>query len=110
MALIPWNTRSLEALKAFLGRDPANDRRLLVLAAMVADRIAKAAPDAPEYAEDEAMVRAISFLLEVGSGATSRSSIGEETLTLAPPSAWWTRSGAASVLAPYIVRRAGKVE
>lgn len=115
MALVPWpdpgtdRDSALISLKALLGRDPSNGARLSLMASVVSARIQKTAPGAPADLKDESLVRGVAFLLDIGSGAHTRQSIGEETLTLSAPAFWFVRSGAASILKCYTIRRAGKV-
>lgn len=115
MALVPWpktaeaQNNAITELKDLLGRDPNNDSRLKLVACSVSDRIQKAASEAPEALKTEALVRAVGFILDVGSGAETRQTIGDESITFASPANYFRRSGAEACLTDYIVRRAGKV-
>ena len=119
MSLTPWPTTpaaksaALERLRTLLGRDveaiPGGDERLDLMASSVAAKIVSAAPGAPEAIRDEALVRGVAYGLDAGSGAEVSRRLGDESLTLAHPGNWYSRSGAGSVLSPWTVRRAGAI-
>ncbi|MDE2772361.1 MAG: hypothetical protein OXI46_01445 [Gemmatimonadota bacterium] len=117
MALSPWPTTPAAAdtavarLKELLGltESVGGDARLKQIAAAVSARIELYAPGAPDALRDEAVVRGVAYLLDVGSGAETRRRIGDESLTLSSPAAWFHRSGAYSVLSQYRDIRAGVV-
>ena len=87
MALSPWPERSnmpvawpaaIRQLAASLKQsvpatgslaDDATSIRLDQLASWISARVEKEAPSAPQEARDEAIVRAVGYLLQAGSGA-----------------------------------------
>ena len=126
MALSPWPERStmpvawpaaVRQLAASLNQsvpaigslaDDPPSIRLDQLASMVSARAEKEAPEAPQEARDEAIVRAVGYLLQAGTGAI-RSKRVEALETEYTPSnvRWWYHCGASSVLAPWYAPRGG---
>ena len=126
MALSPWPERStmpvawpaaVRQLAASLNQsvpatgslaDDATSIRLDQLASMVSARAEKEAPGAPQEARDEAIVRAVGYLLQAGTGAIRSKRVeGLETEYTPSNIRWWYNCGASSVLAPWYAPRGG---
>lgn len=114
--LVPWpktpaaQATAIATLKTLLVRPPQfSDERLNRVACTVSDKIQTKAPNAPDFLKEEALLRGIGFWMDVGSGAESRRTVGEEATTYASPANWWIRSGAASCVKAYTVRRVGVI-
>ena len=126
MALSPWPERSttpvawpaaIRQLAASLNQsvpatgslaDDPTSIRLDQLASMVSARAEKEAPGAPQEARDEAVVRAVGYLLQAGSGAIRSKKVeGLETEYTPSNVRWWYNCGASSVLAPWYAPRGG---
>ena len=126
MALSPWPERStmpvawpaaVRQLAASLNQsvpatgslvDDATSIRLDQLASMVSARAEKEAPGAPQEARDEAIVRAVGYLLQAGTGAIRSKRVeGLETEYTPSNVRWWYNCGASSVLAPWYAPRGG---
>ena len=126
MALTPWPDRSsspvawpaaIRQLAASLKQsvpatgslaDDSMSIRLDQLASMVSARAEKEAPGAPQEARDEAIVRAVGYLLQAGTGAIRSKRVeGLETEYTPSNVRWWYNCGASSVLAPWYAPRGG---
>ena len=126
MALSPWPDRStmpvawpaaIRQLAASLKQsvpetgsltDDPPSIRLDQLASMVSARAEKEAPGAPQEARDEAIVRAVGYLLQAGTGAIRVKRVeGLETEYTPSNVRWWYNCGAFSVLAPWYAPRGG---
>ena len=78
-------------------------------------RVEQYAPDAPESIKNEAIIRLCGYAFESttygGFGAIREMRTGDSThAPVTTHAAMFTRSGAAGLLSPYRVRRAGKIE
>ena len=90
-----------------LADDPTSIR-LDQLASMVSARAEKEAPGAPQEARDEAIVRAVGYLLQAGTGAIRSKRVeGLETEYTPSNVRWWYNCGASSVLSPWYAPRGG---
>ena len=126
MALSPWPERStmpvawpaaVRQLAASLNQsvpetgsltDDSTSIRLDQLASMVSARAEKEAPGAPQSARDEAIVRAVGYLLQAGSGAIRSKSVEAlETEYASSNLRWWYNCGASSILSPWYAPRGG---
>ncbi len=112
MALSPWPTEAAKLATALdaLGAQgiAGEEKRLTQIASMVSARVEKEAPEAPESAKDEAVVRGVGYLLEAGSGAIRMKEVDVLKTEHAPShSRWWYNSGAASILSPWYAPRGG---
>ena len=126
MALSPWPDRSsspvawpaaVRQLAASLNQsvpatgsltDDPPSIRLDQLASMVSARVEKEAPGAPQEARDEAIVRAVGYLLQAGSGAIRSKSVDVLEVEYTPSNIrWFYNCGASSILAPWYAPRGG---
>ena len=126
MALSPWPERStmpvawpaaVRQLAASLNQsvpetgsltDDSTSIRLDQLASMVSARAEKEAPGAPQSARDEAIVRAVGYLLQAGSGAIRSKSVDVLEVEYTPSNVrWWYNCGASSILSPWYAPRGG---
>ena len=126
MALSPWPERAtspvawpaaIRQLAASLNQsvpatgslaDDATSIRLDQLASMVSARAEKEAPGAPQEARDEAIVRAVGYLLQAGTGAIRSKRVDVLEVEYTPSNVrWWYNCGASSVLAPWYAPRGG---
>ena len=125
MALSPWPERStmpvawpaaIRQLAASLKQsvpetgsltDDPPSIRLDQLAGWISARVEKEAPGAPQSARDEAIVRAVGYLLQAGSGAIRSKSVDVLEVEYTSNLRWWYNCGASSVLAPWYAPRGG---
>ncbi len=125
MALSPWPERStmpvawpaaIRQLAASLKQsvpetgsltDDPPSIRLDQLAGWISARVEKEAPGASQSARDEAIVRAVGYLLQAGSGAIRSKSVDVLEVEYTSNLRWWYNCGASSVLAPWYAPRGG---
>ena len=129
MALTPWPAptatatlnAAVSALRAALDENPnpsdpyvvdALDTELRRMGSSVAARVMQYSPGAPQAVRDEALIRAVAWLRD-SRGATRVTGLPMGlTFDQAPTNsgAWFTHSGARSMLSPWRRRRAGLVQ
>ncbi len=100
-------TITAEALEVQIGRDLETATRLLEFAKQ---RVEKTAPLAPDPVANEAVIRYAGYMAESDYGAIRREEIGpmsNEYITNHANA--WRNSGAAGILAPWAIKRAGAV-
>ena len=113
-ALSPWPTEAValaaatDALAAALGEnDEATVRRLGSTAAALVERYA---PAAPQSIRNEATIRCSGWLGAQPSAAIRDEKVGELAISYNPASMSALRhSGAAAILSPWKIRRAGRI-
>ena len=119
MSLSPWpdagteRDAAIEFLrKSVAGRTDASDDAANHLGQTASARVERYAPGAPQAVRDEAVIRLAGYLAGADyGGILSETTVGSATLTHAPNHAdAFRRSGAAGLLAPWRVRRAGVIE
>lgn len=103
-------TITVDELIAAIG-NPPNAARGASLLAVATERVMRYAPDAPGPMQDEAVIRFAGYLhgSDYG-GIVSETSVGSATVTYAQNHAdAFRRSGAAGLLSPWRIRRAGPI-
>ena len=124
MALSPWPTTPMALqtataeLRTALGLGTNSTSPIVYdevdvgvqrLGAAVAARIEEYAPDAPQVAKDEGVVRGAAWLKDT-LGAVSSHTVGPLSVERpANTAAWFLHSGAASLLTRWKTRRAGVI-
>ncbi len=94
-------------LAAAIGTDEARAGHLL---AAVWPRVRQYAPDAPTEVQREAVLRYAGWLIEAPSAGVRSESTGDISTTFSPSMlSGFRASGAAALLAPWRVRRAGAI-
>ena len=122
MALSPWPTTpaalatATTRLRALLLGGPGvtdeslTDERVQSLGAMAAARVEKEAPGAPQVVKDEATLRYSGYLFQADPGTVQSEKMGEgEVQYVVNHASAWRNCGAAGLLAPWRVMRAGLV-
>ena len=99
-----------EAVGEQAGTGDALERNLQRTASAVSSRIEQYAPGAPQAAKDEALVRAVAWLLDT-QGAERVDGVPGISMAPAPAQSgpWFRSSGAMSLLSAFKVRRAGVI-
>ena len=115
MALSPWPTSpaalatATATLKAAIGEDLDN-ARVQQLGSMASSRIEREAPRAPQAVKDEAVIRYAGYMVDGAFGAVESESIGDGSVTYQRNNAGAFRlCGASGLLAPWKIRRAGRI-
>ena len=113
--LVPWPidptlaTNAAECVNEFVGAHINRDV-VLVAARAAADMVQDHAPAAKQYVKDNALLRVVAFLVEHPSAGIRSESTGDVRTSYSTSEYSPLRhSGAMALLAPYRVRRAGKV-
>ena len=113
--LVPWPTdpthagNALECVHLFVGQHIDMDV-LLMTARAAAEMIEDHAPSAKQFVKDNALMRLVAFLVEHPSAGIRSESTGDiRTAYSTNEYSPLRHSGAMALLAPYRVRRAGKV-
>lgn len=123
MALVPFPadsatvalataTTALRAALKLQSADPP-DTVLRRTARTVSARIERYAQDAPQDVKDEALIRAVGWLLQSGkTGEVVAEGVGDKSQSYDPRVAqgWFRHSSAMSLLSPWRVRNAGLVQ
>ena len=117
MALSPWPTTpaalatATTRLKAAISApDSISDERIGGIGAAASAMIERYAPGAPVALRDEALIRAAGYLLDAGTGAVAKESVGPLSLDRVTNHAPAFRNcGAAALLSRWRVRRAGAI-
>ena len=115
-ALSPWPTSpaalatATATLKAAIANDGETDAVVQRVGAVAAARVEREAPSAPQPIKSEAVIRFAGYLYSADFGAYRDETIGPlakaYTVNHAPA---WRNCGAAGLLAPWKVRRAGVI-
>ena len=115
--LSPWPTtgdakaRAVARLRAAVaGRAAESDDEACALGEMAAARVEKEAPGAPQSVKDEAVLRASGYAAQMDFGTIRREEMGPRAVEyVTNHSNAWRHSGAAALLSPWRVRRAGAI-
>ena len=112
---MPWPTdpthagNAIECVHLFVGQHIDVDI-VLTTARAAAEMVQAYAPGAPQFIKDNALLRTTAFLVEHPSAGIRSESTGDIRTTYSTNEYSPLRhSGAMSLLAPYRVRRAGKI-
>ena len=118
-ALSPWpattatvsHAAAVARLKAAVqGRAGDSGEEAAALGSMAAARVERYAPGAPQAVRDEAVIRFAGYLAQADFGTLRQETIGPQTNEFVANHAnAWRNSGAAMLLAPWRVRRAGAI-
>ena len=96
-----------EALHAAIGGELEHAERLLAFAK---ERVEKTAPTAPDPVCNEAVIRYAGYMLQSDFGGIRREEIGPKSTEYVTNHAnAWRNSGAAGILAPWAIKRAGAI-
>lgn len=113
-ALSPWPTTpaATAAAVACLGAEiGATDERVGQLGATAAALVERHAPAAPQPIKNEAVIRCAGWLCQQPAGSVRSERVGDLSTGYSPAMLSALRhSGAAALLAPWRVRRAGSIE
>ena len=117
--LTPWpvkwtpmqRARAIARLReAIQGRAADSDEAACALGELAAARVALEAPGAPQAIRDEAVIRYAGYMAGSDYGAVRAETIGPVSRTYAMNhAAAFRNSGAAGLLSPWKVRRAGAI-
>ena len=100
-------TITKETLQAHIGRDLETAERLLAFAK---ERVEKTAPTAPDPVCNEAVIRFAGYLAQSDFGAIRKEDLGPKSVEYVTNHAnAWRNSGAAGILAPWAIKRAGAI-
>ena len=115
-ALSPWPTSpaaltaATAVLKTAIANDAETDATVQRVGAVAAERVERYAAGAPQATKNEAVIRFAGYLYSADFGAYRDETIGPlnkaYTVNHAPA---WRNCGAAGLLAPWRVRRAGAI-
>ena len=118
-ALSPWpatttptqRAAAIARLKAAVaGRAATSDEAACALGELAAARVEKEAPGAPQAVKDEAVIRLSGYWAQADYGTVRKEDIGPMSREHVTNHAnAWRNCGAAGLLAPWRVRRAGVV-
>ena len=118
-ALSPWpvtgtpmqRDRAIARLReAVQGRTVDSDEAACALGELAAARVELEAPDAPQAVRDEAVIRYAGYMAGSDYGSIRDETIGPQSITYAMNhAAAFRNSGAAGLLAPWKIRRAGAI-
>ena len=117
--LSPWpgttlpmqRERAIARLReAIQGRAADSDDAACALGALAAARVELEAPDAPQAVRDEAVIRYAGYMAGSDYGGVVDETIGPQSITYAMNhAAAYRNCGAAGLLAPWKIRRAGAI-
>ena len=117
--LSPWSgttlpmqrERAIARLReAIQGRAADSDEAACALGELAAARVELEAPDAPQAVRDEAVIRYAGYMAGSDYGSIRDETIGPQSITYAMNhAAAFRNSGAAGLLAPWKIRRAGAI-
>ena len=112
--LSPWPSTgaTVEAAVARLRVETgiATDERAIALGQTASSRVELEAPGAPQLVRDEATIRLAGYFAQSDFGAVRQEAIGPKSVEYAMNHAnAWRNSGAAGLLAPWVVERAGVI-
>ena len=115
MALSPWPAspvalaNATATLKAVVGPG-LEDSRVQALGAVAAALVERYAATAPQSVKDEAVIRAAGYLAQSDFGGIASETVGPRSVTwTVNHAALFRNSGAAALLSPWRVRRAGAI-
>ena len=120
-ALSPWpattaavaHAAAIARLRLYLGlRDSERcpDESVSAVGATASARVERYAPGAPQSARDEATIRFAGYLVQSNFGTIRQETLGPHTKEYVTAHAnAWRNCGAAMVLSPWRVRRAGAI-
>ena len=114
---VPWpltdpeRALSITALKAELSSvNPLTDDQVDRLARMASDKIQGYAPDAPDASKEISLLRYISYMVSMTSGAITKLTVGSTNMEFRhSTSNAWINSGAAAVVVAYRKHTAGLI-
>lgn len=114
--LSPWPTTpaataaAVACLRAAIANEGEADEVIERIGAVAAERVERYAPGAPQPIRDEATIRFAGYLYGSDFGGIRKETIGpQEVEYIANHANAWRNSGAAALLAPWRVRRAGVI-
>ena len=114
--LSPWPTSpvalaaAVACLKDAIANDDESDTVIERIGAVAAARVEREAPGAPQPIRSEASIRYAGYLYSADFGALRKESIGpSEVEYIANHANAWRNCGAAGLLSPWRVRRAGVI-
>lgn len=116
-ALSPWPSTpaalaaAIARLKAAVGgRTLDSDDAAAALGELASARVELEAPDAPQAARDESLLRFAGYLSQSDFGGITEETIGPRSVTyMTDHNAAWRRSGAQAILAPWKPLRGGRI-
>lgn len=116
-ALSPWPVSPVALANviarlraAVAGRADESDEAACALGAMAAARVELEAPGAPQPVKDEATIRYSGYLSSADFGSVRKEDIGPMAIEYATNHAnAWRNCGAAGLVAPWRIRRAGVI-
>ena len=116
VALSPWPTtpaaraNAIERLKQAIGGRAESDAEADALGRVASARVEIEAPAAPAAARDEAVIRYAGYMAGADFGGIRREEIGPLSIEfVANHAPAWRNCGAAGLLSPWKIRRAGVV-
>ena len=100
-------TITKETLQVHIGRDLETAERLLAFAK---ERVEKTAPTAPDPVCNEAVIRFAGYMAQSDFGGIRKEDLGPKSVEYVTNHAnAWRNSGAAGILAPWAIKRAGAI-
>ena len=92
--------------------DGMTDADINRLAVMVASHVERYAESAPQEIKDEAMIRAIGWLVQSNTGTVQTEAVGQKSVTydIRAGAAWFRLSAAQSILEPWRAWNVGIVQ
>ena len=117
MALSPWPTtpaalaNATASLKAAIANTHADDAIIQRVGSVASERVERETSNAPQSVRDESMIRYAGYLYSADFGAIRKESIGPlDVEHITNHANAWRNSGAAALLSPYKIRRAGVIK
>lgn len=114
--LSPWPTSpaataaAVACLKAAIADEGEADEMIVRVGSAAAARVEREAPGAPAAVKSEATIRLAGYLYSSDFGAIRKETIGPREVEYVTNHAnAWRNSGAAALLAPWKIRRAGVI-
>ncbi len=116
MALSPWPTTpsaladATATLKAAIANSKEDDAPIQRVGSVAAERVEREASDAPQAIKDESVIRFAGYLFASDFGGILREELGPQRIEyVTNHSAAFRNSGAAGLLSPWKIRRAGVI-
>ena len=117
MALSLWPTTpaaqatATSTLKVAIADGMADDSIIQRVGSVAAERVEREVSNAPQAVRDEAVIRFAGYLYSADFGAIRKESIGPQDVEhVTNHSNAWKNSGAAALLSPWKIRRAGVIK
>ena len=96
--------------QAIAGPGNITETRVEALLAFARERVEKTAPDAPDAVANEAVIRFAGYMYGSDFGGIRKEELGPKSVEYVTNHAnAWRNSGAAGVLAPWAIKRAGVI-